>query len=149
VILATSVGVETPGEVAGLCSAVRERWPGLDLGLHLHNLNGMALASAWAASRVGVTRFEGTLCGIGGGIVMPPGVEGYGNIALEDLAAMFIGDGHRVGTSLPRIVAAARAAAELLGLDRSSGHASGGWTRDEVLATSGAGERTLSATGRS
>ena len=51
----------------------KERWPELPLGIHLHNTNGMALANALAAMDAGATVFEGSICGIGGGIRMPDG----------------------------------------------------------------------------
>ena len=49
--LATSTGVETPLEVRDLILRLRARWPRLDLGLHQHDANGMALATTLLALR--------------------------------------------------------------------------------------------------
>jgi hydroxymethylglutaryl-CoA lyase len=135
--LAASVGVETPREVAGLCERVAAAHPKAHLTLHLHNLNGMALANALAGLDAGVTHFESVATGVGGGIVMPAELHGYGNVATEDLVAMLAGCGVETGIDPAAMVGAARSIVEVLGLERSHGFASGGLTRPEVLEAQG------------
>ena len=51
--VATSVGLDGPRKVSSLCSQILDRWPGMTLGIHLHNTNRMALANALAAMDAG------------------------------------------------------------------------------------------------
>ena len=136
--LGASVGVETPYEVAWLCETVRAAFPAVELCLHLHNLNGMALANVVAALDAGVRRFESVACGIGGGIVMPAGLRGHGNVATEDLVSLLAAGGVRTGIDPAAMIAAARAVKALLELDRGHGFASEGPTREEILQLSAA-----------
>lgn len=63
-------------------------FPRPELGVHLHNTNGMALANALAALDAGATVLEGSACGLGGGLAMPADMAPFGNVATEDLAQM-------------------------------------------------------------
>lgn len=131
--LATSVGLDGPRKVHRTFSLIREHWPELPLGIHLHNTNGMALANALAAMDAGATRFEGSICGIGGGIRMPYGMAHYGNVSTEDLAHMFFEMGIDTGVDVERLVAAGREVQELLGLETTFSYASAGGTKQTVL----------------
>jgi hydroxymethylglutaryl-CoA lyase len=131
--VATSVGLDGPRKVHTLCSQILERWPDLTLGIHLHNTNGMALANALAAMDAGVTVFEGSICGIGGGIRMPYGMPHYGNVSTEDLAHMFFEMGVDTGVDLRRLLDAGRAVKELLGLETTFSSALQGGTKEDVL----------------
>ena len=129
VYVATSSGLDGPRDVYTLCRRIRERWPTLRLGLHLHNTNGMALANALAGAQAGVTAFEGAVCGIGGGLRMPGGPAGYGNVATEDLVNLFAELGVDTGLEVDAVVEAARRAADLLGLSETWSYALRGGTR--------------------
>jgi hydroxymethylglutaryl-CoA lyase len=132
--LATSVGMDGPREVGERCAAVLERHPDLSLGLHLHNTNGMALAVALAGLAAGVRWFEGSICGLGGGIVMPhAGTSDIGNVPSEDLVAMFASAGVATGVDVQAVRAASIAVAELLGITSHSALVRAG-TRADVLA---------------
>lgn len=131
--IATSVGLDGPRRVYELCSAIRDRWPEVRLGLHLHNTNGMALANALAGLEAGVTVFEGAICGIGGGIRMPYGMPHYGNVATEDLAHMFAEMGVHTGVSLGRLLDAGKRVRALLGLGSTFSYALEGGTKEAVL----------------
>ena len=131
--VATSVGLDGPRKVHSLCSQILDRWPELTLGIHLHNTNGMALANALAAMDAGVTVFEGSICGIGGGIRMPYGMPHYGNISTEDLAHMFYEMGVETGLDLRQLIGAGRRAKELLGLETTFSSALQGGTKHDVL----------------
>lgn len=132
ITLATSVGVADPWQVKQLCQLVKTDWPELDLGLHLHNTNGLALACAYAAAEVGVDRFEGAIAGIGGGIAMPHGMGAVGNVPMEDLVNLFNAIGCHVGLDTRRVVECAKEVTDLLGISPSSFAARGG-TREAVL----------------
>jgi hydroxymethylglutaryl-CoA lyase len=131
--VATSVGLDGPLAVHRLCVRILERSPGLRLGVHLHNTNGMALANALAAAQAGVTAFEGSICGIGGGIRMPHGIPPYGNVATEDLVHLFAELGVDTGVDLRRLIDAAGAARDLLGLEETFSYALAGGTKENVL----------------
>lgn len=139
--VATSVGLDGPRAVHDLCAAILDRWPGTALGVHLHDTNGMALANALAAADAGVTVFEGSICGIGGGIRMPYGMPHYGNVATEDLVHMFRECGVETGVDLGRLLDAARRVRDLLGLRDVRSHALAGGTKEDVLERGRAARR--------
>lgn len=129
--VATSVGMANPVAVHELCTRLLGRWPQLDLGIHLHNTNGMALANAVAAMDAGVRRFEGAICGIGGGIVMPHGLS-VGNVPTEDLAHMFSEMGVDTGLDVDALVSCSHDVASILGIEPLS-HAARGGRKMDVL----------------
>ena len=131
--LATSVGLDGPRKVHRTFSLIKEHWPELPLGIHLHNTNGMALANALAAMDAGATRFEGSICGIGGGIRMPYGMAHYGNVSTEDLAHMFFELGIETGVDIERVIAAGKEIQDLLGLEQAFSYAAAGGTKHHVL----------------
>jgi len=124
--IATSAGLDGPRRVYELARRLRNDFPELKLGIHLHNTNGMGLANALAAMDAGVTTFEGALCGIGGGIRFPKASGNHGNIALEDLVNMFEEIGASTGIDLGALVQLSREVAEMLALPVASYAASGG-----------------------
>jgi hydroxymethylglutaryl-CoA lyase len=129
--VATTSGMADPAHVQRLCARLLSRWPQIELGIHLHNTNGMALANALAAMDAGVRTFEGSICGLGGGIVMPHGMAA-GNVPTEDLVQMFSEMGVATEIDLSSIGAAARKIADLIGIDPKSYVARGG-TKAETL----------------
>lgn len=118
--LATSAGMADPRHVAALCRAVLAEHPDTCLGLHLHDTNGMALANAVVALDAGVRSFEGSIGGIGGGIAMPEALPGCGNVATEDLVAMFEQMGVRTGVDVERLGGVGAEIAAKLGVQSRS-----------------------------
>jgi hydroxymethylglutaryl-CoA lyase len=88
VTLATSMGMANPVQVSTMLDAVFERYPDLDVGLHLHDTNGMSLANTLVAMQAGVDRFDTSVCGLGGGVILSEGLTGVGNTPTEDLLLM-------------------------------------------------------------
>jgi hydroxymethylglutaryl-CoA lyase len=145
--LASSAGMADPAQVARLCETVLAEHPDARLGVHLHDTNGMALAGALAALDAGVRIFEGSICGIGGGIAMPAALPGCGNVATEDLVAMFEAMGVATGVDLHRLREAGREIAALLDVEPSGRFLRVG-TKGDVLErrrrqTGPASQRTL------
>ncbi|MFT5176707.1 MAG: hydroxymethylglutaryl-CoA lyase [Gammaproteobacteria bacterium] len=130
--IALSVGLDAPLTVARLCEQIVARWPTLRLGVHLHNTNGMALANALAAAQSGASFFEGSICGIGGGIRMPFGMAPYGNVASEDLVHMFNECGVDTGIDTLEVIDAARRIRDLLALDTCHSYALQGAVKEIV-----------------
>ena len=131
--VATTVGMANPRQVYSLCSRLLRRWPDVDLAIHLHNTNGMALANGLAAMQAGVRTFEGAVCGIGGGIAMPEELGGVGNVATEDLVHLFEECGVDTGLDVDEVTAAARSIGDLLDV-RPASYITRGGSRAQVLA---------------
>ena len=106
------------GDTTGMANPnqVERFFDGLDLGAeltgHFHNTRGQGLANVVGAIRAGVRSFESSF-GELGGCPVPPGATG--NVATEDLVSMLHEMGYETGIDLARVVAAARAAQEVLG----------------------------------
>jgi hydroxymethylglutaryl-CoA lyase len=130
--LADSIGMEDPAGVASLFHAIREKYPDLELGLHIHNTAGNGLANLVAAMDSGITFAEGAICGIGGGIMTPTSMASVGNLATEDLVHFLNATGIETGISTDAIVAAARDVADMLDIKSNSFVASSG-TRQAVM----------------
>jgi hydroxymethylglutaryl-CoA lyase len=102
--LADTIGVATPADIAARVAAVRARFPGLPLRLHLHNTRNTGIANAWAGLMAGVRSFDASLGGVGG---CPFAPRATGNVATEDLVYMFERAGVATGYDLDAAIAAA------------------------------------------
>lgn len=138
VTLATTMGLADPVQVSERLGTVIDRWPALDPGIHLHNTNGMALANALAAMICGVERFDASLCGLGGGVVLPDDMAGVGNVPTEDLLYLLTTMGVTTTPTFESIEDVAMTVRETLGLDVPS-HVLKGGTRNRVLDDIGTG----------
>jgi hydroxymethylglutaryl-CoA lyase len=117
IYLAGSLGMEDPRMVGDLVRRVREAWPDLDVGFHAHDMAGFGAANALAALEAGATSVEGSICGLGGGVVLPGTVGRHaGNLATEDLVHLLNCAGVSTGVPSAAALAAARQAASLIGL---------------------------------
>ena len=112
--LADTMAWATPLAVKHAVGALRERWPELDVALHLHDTRGMAIANAYAGLEMGVTRFDSSVAGLGG---CPfAGHQGAaGNICTEDLVFMCDELGIRTGIDLDALIECARVAETIVG----------------------------------
>ena len=135
--VAASMGMADPAHVHRLCSAILDRHPRLSLGLHLHDTNGMALANALAAMDAGVRWFEGSICGIGGGIAMPASMLEIGNVASEDLVSMLEAMGIHTGVDVGALRDVGWEIAELLDVEPRGRFLRAG-TKDDLLDRDGA-----------
>ena len=131
--VATSSGMADPAHVSALCRAMLDAHPEARLGIHLHDTNGMGLANALAAADAGIRTFEGSVGGLGGGIAMPAALPGCGNVATDDLVAMFEQMGVATGVDVGRLREAGRAVATALGVPSRSRLSQVG-TKADVLA---------------
>ena len=94
----------------------------------------MSLANTLVAMQCGVDRFDTSVCGLGGGVVLPEGMTGVGNTPTEDLLHMLTRMAIDVDADLEAVTAAAETVAEELDLGATS-HVLMGGTADRVLAT--------------
>ena len=108
-----TTGMANPRQVRSFFADARARLGDeVELTAHFHNTRGQGLANVLAALEAGCESFESSF-GELGGCPVPKGATG--NIATEDLASMLHEMGIETGVDLERLLAAARAAREVLG----------------------------------
>ncbi len=107
-----TTGMANPVQVRSFFERAATGLPGVELTAHFHNTRGQGLANVLAALEAGCESFESSF-GELGGCPFPPGATG--NIASEDLVSMLAEMGIETGIDLGRLLAAARAAQEVLG----------------------------------
>ena len=114
VTLADTMAWATPLSIKRVVGALRERWPDLDIALHLHDTRGMAIANAYAGLEMGVTRFDSSVAGLGG---CPfAGHRGAaGNVCSEDLVFLCHEMGIETGVDLDALIECARLAEDVVG----------------------------------
>lgn len=112
--LADTVGWAQPNAIASVVGAVRERWPDLRLGLHLHDTRGTAMANALMGLQMGIDTFDSACAGLGG-CPFAGHTGAAGNICTEDLAFMCEEMGIETGVDLDALIDCARMAEEIVG----------------------------------
>ncbi len=130
--LAGSIGMEDPAHVNRLYKKLYAKFPGIELGFHIHNLSGMATANIVAAMDAGVHWLEGAICGIGGGMAIPTSVGEVGNFPLEDLVTMLDEMGVKTGLPPRKVIEASKEISKRLGI-RIASHRATGCTREDVM----------------
>jgi hydroxymethylglutaryl-CoA lyase len=131
--LAGSIGMEDPVHVGRLMERVLSLGPTIDVGFHAHNLAGNASANILAALDAGASRIEGSICGIGGGVVRPDTLGSLGNFPTEDIVHMLNEMGVATGVTTEAALTAARDIAQMLDITPDS-YLSRSGTRDDVMA---------------
>jgi hydroxymethylglutaryl-CoA lyase len=107
VTLADTTGAATPRRIARVLGAV-----GGEVGLHLHDTRGTALANALAGLDAGVTRFDTSVGGLGGSPFAP---GAGGNLATEDLVLVLEDGGIDTGVDLDALIRIAERLGEMVG----------------------------------
>jgi isopropylmalate/homocitrate/citramalate synthase len=121
-----TIGVGVPDQVTELTERATAAGIALDrIAFHFHDTRGTALANVVAGLQAGVRCFDSATGGTGG---CPYAPGAAGNLATEDLVYLLDGLGYAHGTSLPKVLEAARFVAGVLGrpLATKVGQA-GGW----------------------
>ncbi len=112
--LADTVGWANPNSIQQRIGAVRERWPDLRIGLHLHDTRGTGLPNALAALQMGVDQFDSSCAGLGG-CPFAAHKGAAGNICTEDFVFMCHEMGIETGLDLDRLIDCALMAEEIVG----------------------------------
>ncbi|HEX2913405.1 MAG TPA: hydroxymethylglutaryl-CoA lyase [Chloroflexia bacterium] len=112
IVLADTIGSGHPRQVRELCEAALKFIPVERLGVHFHDTRGMALANSLSALEAGISRFDGSIGGLGG-CPFAPGAQGNGST--EDLVFMLEEMGVSTGINVPALVECARLAERLVG----------------------------------
>jgi hydroxymethylglutaryl-CoA lyase len=104
----------TPLQIKKLLGAVREKYPGMRLSLHLHDTRGMGIANAAAGLEMGVTMFDACVAGLGG-CPFAAHKGAAGNVCTEDLVFMCQEMGIETGVDLDKTIECAELAEEIVG----------------------------------
>lgn len=97
-VLGDTTGVALPDQVERVIDALDAGGVSRDrIALHAHDTRGTAIVNVWAAWKSGVTRFDGSVAGIGG---CPYAPGAAGNAATEDLVHLFEAQGISTGIDL-------------------------------------------------
>ena len=112
--LADTMAWATPASIKRVVGAVREKYPDLELSLHLHDTRGMGIANAFAGMEMGVAGYDAAVAGLGG---CPfAGHRGAaGNVCTEDLVFMCEEMGVDTGVNLDLLIESARLAEDIVG----------------------------------
>lgn len=111
--LADTMGWAIPSRIERVLAEVRAQWPEMTLALHLHDTRGLAVANAHTALRMGVSRFDTTVGGLGG---CPfAGQKGAaGNICTEEMVLLCEEMGISTGVNLDALIEVGRMAEEIV-----------------------------------
>ena len=107
-----TTGMAHPGQVQRMAVVLQQRFEQLQLTMHFHNTRGMGLANVLAAAQSGITRFDGSLGGLGG-CPYAPGASG--NVCSEDAIHMLDAMGYNTGMDVDRLLALARQLPQIVG----------------------------------
>jgi hydroxymethylglutaryl-CoA lyase len=110
--VADTIGTAVPTEVTDLVEQLLVRLAPVEIGVHLHDTRGLAMANALAGIAAGAVRVDGALGGLGG-CPFAPGASG--NLPLEDLVHALDAMGVNTGIDLQKLLNASFLACELVG----------------------------------
>ncbi len=107
-----TTGMANPAQVISMSESMQKLFPEMQVTMHFHNTRGMGLANVLAAVQSGITRFDGSLGGLGG-CPYAPGASG--NISSEDAIHMLDAMGYDTGMNIPNLLAIARGLPAIVG----------------------------------
>lgn len=114
ICLGDTTGMANPRQVHALFTTLASELPDMPLAVHLHNTRGSGAANLLAALQAGVAVFDGSVGGMGG---CPYAPGATGNVATEDMVNMVHEMGIATGVDLDRLIAVAREAEDILGIE--------------------------------
>jgi hydroxymethylglutaryl-CoA lyase len=113
-ILADTMGWADPNLIRHTVRAVRDRWPNLRIGLHLHDTRGLGIANVYAGLLAGVDLFETAIGGLGG-CPFAGHAGAAGNVATEEVAFLCERLGIETGLDLNSLVSCSKLASIVVG----------------------------------
>jgi hydroxymethylglutaryl-CoA lyase len=114
VTICDTTGMAQPVQVKKMIDALHSQFKHLQLTMHFHNTRGMGLANILASVESGITRFDGSLGGLGG-CPYAPGASG--NVCSEDAIHMVDAMGYDTGIQLDALLAIAKGLPRIVGHD--------------------------------
>jgi hydroxymethylglutaryl-CoA lyase len=112
--LADTMAWATPLSIRRVVGAVREKYPQLEISLHLHDTRGMGIANAYAGLEMGVASYDAAVAGLGG-CPFAGHRAAAGNVCTEDLVFMCEEMGIATGINLDALIESARLAEDIVG----------------------------------
>jgi len=112
--LSDTMAWATPMKIRSTVGALRDRYPALEISLHLHDTRGMAMANAMAGLEMGIAEFDGSIGGLGG-CPFASHKGAAGNLCTEDFAFMCEEMGMDTGLDLDKLIEAALLAERVVG----------------------------------
>jgi len=112
VTLSDTTGMATPPIVRRTCHFIMDKYPDLELSLHIHNTRGLGLVNVYEALNMGLNSFESSLGGLGG-CPFAPGATG--NVCTEDLVYLMDELGLKSGIDLDKLIEVAKRLEEVIG----------------------------------
>jgi hydroxymethylglutaryl-CoA lyase len=112
--LADTMAWANPTSIRRLVDAFRDRYPDVQIILHLHDTRGLGLANALAGLQSGVSIFDASTGGLGG-CPFAAHKGAAGNLCTEDFVFLCEEMGIETGIDLEKLIAAARLAEEIVG----------------------------------
>lgn len=110
ITIADTTGMAGPRRVGELVAALASVAP--DIGMHFHETRGTGLLNVYSAWLVGVARFDCSVGGLGGS---PFAAGAAGNVATEEVVAMFDDLGVATDLDVERLIEAALLVERLVG----------------------------------
>ncbi|MAG99020.1 MAG: hypothetical protein CMM08_20285 [Rhodospirillaceae bacterium] len=105
-----------PHSIRERIGAVREEYPELEVGLHLHDSRGLGAACVFAALEMGVRHFDSSIGGLGGcPFARVKNHSAAGNICTEDMVHLCHELGIETGIDLDALIDAAQLAEDIVG----------------------------------
>ncbi len=112
--LADTMAWATPLSIKRVVGAVQDKYPQLQISLHLHDTRGMGIANAYAGMEMGVSIFDAAVAGLGG-CPFAAHSGAAGNVCTEDLAFMCAEMGIETGIELDKLIESALLAEQIVG----------------------------------
>jgi hydroxymethylglutaryl-CoA lyase len=113
-MLADTMAWATPVSIKRVVGQIRDRYPDLRIGLHLHDTRGLALANAYAGLEMGVDHFDASVAGLGG-CPFANHNGAAGNVCTEDLVFLCQELGIATGIDLDALIECAYLAESVVG----------------------------------
>lgn len=101
ICLSDTTGVANTQKITSLLGLIKEKNLTSEYSVHFHDNDGRGLANCQTAFELGVRTFEASVGGMGG---CPFASNTTGNVATEDLVAMFENRGIYTGVSMEKIL---------------------------------------------
>ncbi len=114
VSLADTMAWATPLSIKRVVGAVRDKFPDLQISLHLHDTRGMGIANAYAGMEMGVAIYDAAVAGLGG-CPFAAHRGAAGNVCTEDLVFMCREMGIDTGIDLEKLIESALLAEKVVG----------------------------------
>jgi len=112
ICLADTMGWATPEMMKRLIQTVRERYPGPEVSLHLHDTRGAGIANVYAGLQEGIEIIDASVGGLGG---CPYAKGAAGNVCTEDVVFLCHEMGVETGIDLDAYIEAAKLAERIVG----------------------------------